>query len=447
MSAIGDCDLRVGKTIHHLNDRLMRKVLQHLSLLDLSSFADVCSSFKNIAQKEFSSRYEDGYFDISVQNGDENRSGMRKCLIPPQRLASVLRNFGPLINSSEMHFDDSLKTQAKRAIEMVKKGCGEAVDEHGMRNVKFFVSVIAETAKLSSGMGMLHFYRSEFQQFSINYERAELFEFHLWFSIDRVLFTEELMGFGMKSIKDFLEMNPELKISEVTVNNSRVINRTTCIIPKIEEMTFTYKNDADEEIIEDDGDEEWEDIEDDEDDSDDEEDFPYLHPLKSLKIDFRYTPFSGLICDLALYNIPLESLKLWRFISDEMLVKSTAKLKKLKKLELIDGDNMKLSDVVEILEKVGEISELNLQLAGILPANLVEVVRCAPKLGELKYTPNDWNWTFDENLFQEMLKVVAEREVKSRLTIEMPARMLDVPEKLQETHAHLLQINATKQNY
>lgn len=119
----------------------------------------------------------------------------------------------------------------------------------------------------------------------------------------------------------------------------------------------------------------------------------------------------------------------------------------LEELELIDGRGMKISEVLVIIRNLSELTTLNLELAGLSAVEMVEIVRCAPKLREFKYCRWIENSTFEESVYQTILNVVSAREPECQLNIILPTRVVCVPRILQKANEHTLKITTTSWEY
>lgn len=416
-----DCFLGVEKSIHHLNNRIMRRIFQHLDVCDLSAVADSCSTFKKIAQAEFSSRYEMNSFDIDVQNDDEILFDASK--IPLQRLASVFRNFGSLIRTSEMYFDSSIQNKAKQLIELIKKGCDENVDESNRLNIKFTVTIMPVRPTISSKE---IFYSPKFHTLMVVYVRNEPLQFNLCVLIPEMICSniDEFYNVGKTTMDIFLDLNPQLNRvkTEITVRNSeRIIQlNQQNAIPVIEEISFVYMYTELDSI-------------------------PFhMHPLKSLKLDFAFDSSLKIIHELGYAASQLECLKLKKFPSTQF--SDIAQMKKLRKLELFYVVSLEVSDFLDVFRGVSELTELKLHFIVLPPNDLVEIVRCAPKLTILKYVTRNENWIIDENVYWEILEAVLARDTICRLVIELRghSNMINVSDETKKGKDSMLYINEEK---
>lgn len=118
-------------------------------------------------------------------------------------------------------------------------------------------------------------------------------------------------------------------------------------------------------------------------------------------------------------------------------------MKGLGQLELINGKGMKTAEVLVIMREIKNLTHLNLTLDGLSSADMAEIVRNAPKLREFKYCRWAENMTFDYNVYEETRKVVSAREVKCRLDLILPMRIVCVPKELQKINEHLLMSSPT----
>lgn len=76
---------------------------------------------------------------------------------------------------------------------------------------------------------------------------------------------------------------------------------------------------------------------------------------------------------------------------------------------------------------------------------MVAIVRCAPKLRELKFDKwNDPKSIIDENVFMKIVDVVSAREIKCRLNVIFSERFVFVPLELQKDNEHMLKITFTQ---
>lgn len=143
--------IRSQNTIDRLNDDVLREIFVHLHDLDLFAVADVCSTFKRNAQAEFSSRYKHKRLKISVQDPswiESTDNFFTENRIHPGHLSSVLRNFGPLMNSFGMHWDNSPHMQVSRAMELIYQYRDATLNELCLRNIVFNANDISNIRPL-----------------------------------------------------------------------------------------------------------------------------------------------------------------------------------------------------------------------------------------------------------------------------------------------------------
>lgn len=222
----------------------------------------------------------------------------------------------------------------------------------------------------------------------------------------------------------FLDLNPQLNRvkTEITVGNSQRIIQLNqkYAIPVIEEISFAYMY-TDEDYI------------------------PFqLHPLKSLKMDFAFDSSLKIIHELGDAAPQLECLKLKKIPSAQL--SNIAQMKKLKKLELFYVFNFELSGFLEVLRNLSELTSLKLSLDGLLPNDLAEIIRSAPKLCVLKYITRNEDWIIDENVYWEILEAVLARDTMCRLLIELRghSNMINVSDEMKKVNDSMLHINEEK---
>lgn len=176
------------------------------------------------------------------------------------------------------------------------------------------------------------------------------------------------------------------------------------------------------------------------------EHFKRLKALKSLEAHCGGKSFSLVMEELAAAHTPLECLRLFEFHSDRKLAIGISQCTRLKQLELSNQSNMALSDVLLIVSNLTELAELHLRTSSLFITNLMEIVRCAPKLQTLRYFYWYYNRapSFDEaELFtvQKIRTAVVKRKQKCRLDLKLRGMRLNVPKKKLEKNADILRIS------
>lgn len=162
--------------------------------------------------------------------------------------------------------------------------------------------------------------------------------------------------------------------------------------------------------------------------------------LKVLGIDCDDESFSTVLKDFTAAHIPLEYLSLSNSCPDREFVHEISKWKQLKKLKLDGVGDLKLSDAMTIVRNLSELTKLMITSNSILTTDLLEIVRCAPKLRKLKYYLGESAATLDEDLFMKIRDVVAKRNEKCPLILFSHDHSSDVSEKLRNANKGILEI-------
>lgn len=109
-------------TILDLNDHVLCEVFKNMDDFDLSAIANVCSNFRMISESVFGLRYKQKIFSTWLSQ--------RNIIFPMQfgQFRSILRSFGPLINSFDLKLHGDEK-HTQQIMEFVVRYCGETLDE------------------------------------------------------------------------------------------------------------------------------------------------------------------------------------------------------------------------------------------------------------------------------------------------------------------------------
>lgn len=429
---------RSTTVIGDLNIDVLRDTFAYLNEPDLCAVADSCSTFREVAQAEFSTRYSRQRFKIDVSYSGKDK-------FHPRQMPSLFRNFGPAMKSFGIILDRAIPVrQTLDLMTLINRYCHATMMDLAFENVPLTAgaNVILQpllsrlvTLKLKScwyesvsATEMLSFC-TELQSFSVD-------------SMDDFPFIEakpKLESLSVTSVRhrnekilDFLKANrqlKEMKIDRCVVPND-FIQSIVQFVPGIEKISYTRNSygGADRFIA-------------------NAKYFKQLSALKSLEVDCEHQSFSPVMQELVAARIALKCLKLKYFKSDLSLVNAMAEMTGLEELELVDGEGMEISEVLLIIRQLTELTHLNLELRGLSASDMVEIVRCTPKLREFKYCRWIGDSTFDESVYQQMLKVVSSRDAKCQLNIILPKRVVLVSRVLQKANADTLKITNTSWEY
>lgn len=118
-------------TIIDLNDHVLYEVFRNLTRIDLAAVADVCSKFKWNAQAVFPLLHNNRRF-VAYEIND------------PDHSRSILRNFGPVMNSLEVIlFNGRERKCSQRIMKMIVQDCGTALIDLRMRNITFTSDLVS----------------------------------------------------------------------------------------------------------------------------------------------------------------------------------------------------------------------------------------------------------------------------------------------------------------
>lgn len=128
MASSSKSPVRPSTTFNDLNDFIQRKIFDYLHDFDLCAVADVSTNLKQNAQATFYQRNKSGGCSMSVR-GDEERIIREAREMHLHLLPSVLRNFGPLINSLRIALDNSVRIHSQRILELIVCYCSATLDD------------------------------------------------------------------------------------------------------------------------------------------------------------------------------------------------------------------------------------------------------------------------------------------------------------------------------
>lgn len=414
-----------------LNDDCLLEVFKHLHLTGLCSAADVCRRFRQNAQHHFASPiFKNDVLHVSafklhltaptVSLSTEireicwQRGRFRQALL---QVSKLLRNFGFLVKSIKVcgcsFKPGQPKSKPKSKFEknifgLISLYCTGSLTELSVVSCDITVEtgntlrpmflhlhkLSLISCRCSKIFGQtLSFWSPEIRQ--LKFETNILISDHRWFrNIDDVLRQSfpKLMFFSlrdMSSIKnddleEFLKLNTQLK--KIRLIGCRKID-VGCFksmathVPDIEAIhigttRITYGN---------------------------EQNLESLGKLKRLNTLKLYNSLEGYLSHrvsrtfvtsvlhvIDEYNVPLQHLHVHcdsRFERTEQVVDAILKLKTLRTLSLTDIPRLKMAHILRICKHLGELSELQLQrIEFVISAeDLLEIIKCAPKLQSLYY--------------------------------------------------------------
>lgn len=438
-------------SIHDLNDHVLQKTFGHLDQYDLSDVAGVCSTFQRNAQAVFGLRYKTIDYIFQFHRTDCDCMYHRDDMY---RLNSALRNFGSLINSLVICLTDTPHNRSAEVMELMNRYCGANLKEFYLMHGRFTSELILTMQSLLSQIQRLYLYEcrwespswtditkmfsfcSELELLWIKSARnfhEEPFDFQIRVTIPKLksYSIEDCKGIKKKSIEKFLKMNTFLEKIQI-IGCQKITNRILPSIvkhqPQLKSISFMYTPSTSDFV-------------------ENAKCLRNLSALTSLQLDCNFLAISSLLNELSAARIPLEMLALSQFTSNEEFVTGFSGLKKLKKLVMIGANKMKMPEITEIILNLSELNTLTLALHALRASDLVEIIRCAPKLNDLVfYIHLTDSSTLDGNWYMKILDVVTKRTEKCRLDITLWGKndVLNVADELLQTNQEFLQITITK---
>lgn len=422
-------------TILDLNGHVLCEVFKNMDEIDLSAIADVCLKFRWNALAVFSLWYKDRYF--SACN-----------MIEQSRDRSILRKFGPAINSLEVRFSKNPFMNSQRIMETIVQHCGETLIDLRLEDFTFtsdMISSLESLIKRSRILRTVHCQNDASEMLSLCTEFRTLsmvnvqniYSKHLNFLIPlTILRLKSLNIIRCHSIQNgtiekFLHANPQLeevKIEWCDQITDRIFESVAKYAPQIEKFSMRSYDRLDfvKSAVH----------------------FKKLTALKWLEIYCGNELISPVINELAAAHVPLKCLILSEFIASRKLFNGISQLKQLETLQFFNGTNVHLH-IRGIVQMVGCLTKLSdLRFFGfhnLTTTDFLKIIRCAPKLRHLQFFPNQ---TFGIDLYLEICELVRKREEMCRLEINLQSDVQSnlqssspfIPEELLEANSHLLKI-------
>lgn len=447
---------RKKTTIHDLDDHVLRLVFEHLEDFDLPAIANVCTTFKHNAQAVFSLRYKSRTYWFYPEGDDrfDLKGNLRERRVKDNlpKLRSILQNFGALINSLSIGSSGEDKNHSQEIMDWINRYCGAALKSLTLFDIWLTSSTIIKIQPLLSGLQEIDMDGCRWESTSWT-DISQMFSFcselkSLWFTNPRnfdgesfnfqvrvkipklVTFgLEQCYGIKKKSIEKFLKMNPQLQdisINECTKITSRILPSVVMYAPRLEWFSFS-ENVFTSDFLK------------------NAKSLKHLSALKELHMSCDFQSISSFIVELGAARIPLETLSLAEFNWDEKIATGMVGLQKLKTLDIMHAGNLKVSQITKIVSNLCELVHLTVDVDDLTATNLVEILRCGPKLGYLNlFTYHGGSITIDTKLYMEILAVVVKRKEKCHLKICFLSSdekiKLNVSEELLQANQESLQI-------
>lgn len=417
-------------TIFDLNDdQVSSRISKHFCSLDLNAIADICVTFDKNAQAEFSTRFK---------KKDE-------CEDPTQSLRTriILQNFGSHQNNS-IEVRLLFEGDSKNSMELIIQHCGfnvHASNVMKLYRITFIVDLILLVplllrireikligTQMAAGIdaSTMILLCQELQKLTF----LQIRNFPINCKISKLKSLKISRGFDLinETVESFLKETQnlkELELCDCIKLTSQVFEYIAQNTKQIEKITLkNYDGDCVENAKQ----------------------LKELTALEWLDIDCRKNSFSPVIGALAASSIPLKLkfLKLTHFTEDSALFNEISKLKKLKTLVLFFSQNeIKLADVVSMVERLSELSDLRLQYTDEVSAtNVLAIIRCAPKLQYLRLDSKH-TITVDDKLYENIGEIVARRKPRCLLEIKFLPVSKKVQQKLLDSYQTSLKLDNT----
>lgn len=440
----GRCDRSTSTIILDLNDHVLRETFEYLNDFELCTVADVFSTFRRNAQAVFSLRYKQKRLTITVWY----YFNMLSTYLRPAYF--ILRNFGPFINSLNLQLFGADAHQSRSFFEIFVQFCGKTLNELQLCAITFTKDHIPIMEPLLRRLQKMTLDKC---QFDAGFDASRMFslcaELHAvsftgipspgnWiFPINvnipnlkslRIFYMiSENISIDNKSLRKFLEVNPQLKEIEIDKCYSVSNENLQSIIkyaPQIEKLKILiYIHD-------------WVELA---------RHLKQLGALQWFDASCRGHSFTSIINELAASHIPLKCLCLDSFFGDEGLFDGISKLKQLRTLVFGKGKGMELSDILKMIECLSDLSDLRFWSGQVTASHYLKIVQCAPKLQYLQiksYDSRNREIIFDISLYKKILEVVANRnEPMIRLDIKLQRDSLKVPQTILNANRKWLKID------
>lgn len=435
-------------TIEDLNDHVVREVFANLDDFALFCIADVSTTFNRNARALISTRYKHKRCHISIHK-DES------CKLPEEphferlRLPapSFLRNSGMFVNSLHIHMS---RNCSHNMLELIHQYCGESLVELSLERVDLTADHIPKMRPLLSRITTLKLLECSWESEAVGVEMSSFcsqiedlsiknfcrtgdtdMSFFSGVAFPR-LFTAEFCGlnFTTESIRNMLAANPQLKelkinyCSQVTSEDFPAIVRH---VPQIEKISLlhifpVFDLDTNTNCLK------------------------HLASLKSLQMNVHGISISPTITEMAAAHVPLEYLELSDFRSNREFFRGISEFKKLHTLKLRSGDLHFSRAMFHAIRQLTELTHLELEVTPMCENNLLEVIRCAPKLRKLRLElARDQRKVLNENEYKAIMDLLTRRGEKFHLEIEISAKrhVLDLPIELLTANEDKLTIKFT----
>lgn len=435
------CIRSTSTTILDLNDHVLCKTFENLDDNELCTVADVFSTFRRNAQAVFSNRYRQKHLRISIWYTHQAATDLR-------RAYSILRNFGPLIKSLNLTLHGIDAHHSNSFFKMFDQLFAKTLNELVLYGITFTKDLILTMEPLLKPLLKMKVYNCRFdaecnpsEMFSLC---AELHTVSLH-NVQNTIFPIRINIPNLKSLTlrniqsfcspidcdsfgTFLEVNSQLKEIEIDQPyrvSSENIQTIAKYVPQLRKLRITIEQKG----------YDW---------------FKFARHLKQLRalewldVSCSKTSFSPVISELAAYHVPLKCLCLNEFYEETSLFDRISELRQLKTLVFGLHNKLKLSDIVEMVKCLSELSDLRFWSDNLAARHCLEIIQRAPKLQYLQIYQNlsyHFKVTLNIDLYMKILKVVAERkEPLNRMNMNLGPISLKVPQAILKANRQLLMI-------
>lgn len=422
------CIRTTATGILDLNDRVLCEIFKEMDDRALSEMFDVCTFFRRNARAVFSQRYKQkrARFCMDHQKPTQFDS-----------MHSILRNFGSLITSLELVVFPENSEYSRRLMRVVVLYCGPTLAELRLHGISFTADLIPILEPLLRRLPKLALIQCPCHEdfdpsnmFSLCTELQSLSFFRIAWDFPNLVTIPKLKSLDISDcnyvnnefIRKSLELNPELKefeLDQPSTLSSEIFQSIVQYTPQIEKIVTDRINFDIEHV----------------------KHLKQLKALKLLRINCQNESFSPVICELVASAVPLKCLCLSYFAADEELFTAISKLKQLKTLELSRGTNMNLSNIVEMVGCLNELTDLRIDGVDIAARPFLEIIRRAPKLQYLQLGASERKVALDATLFMEILVVLATRIRRCPLEVSLRVGSVNVPQEILRANQHLLKID------
>lgn len=387
-----------SQILNALNDDCLREIFKYFDVRDLTSVADVCVRFNELATKTFSSSYK--MVIISSSTSEKFQE-------------SLLRNFGSSIEA--IGFMSNTRNSDNSALRLIGQHCTTKLKQFSLMSFHFenkwpnFYPNFAQLETLT--LVDCHFKNGTKQMLSTCADLKKL-DFYGCFwndkclnqtfsKIERAGFNSNF-GFSNSEFDAFITLNPTLKYVSViagSLDSSKVIQSVIQKLPTLLELEIDLSTTHPKEF----------------------EKLGQLNCLKVLKLNFNSLSVTPLMKSLVENRAPIEKLAIIKGQLDTEAIDTIAQMKEIQILDFVKCYGLTDEHIIAMATGLPQLQEFHLQKlvsANLSTTGMKKMVAQASKLKLLELNFID-DIEIDVNDYKMMLKAVQNRPEKIKLLIEI----------------------------